>query len=121
MRHIGPGTYEIFLPLAMGGEWYAEITVTVGGKEHTFTGYHVQAEGKHYQQFIKGYNADELGEVPPNASDDMKGMDATDHSTDDHDMDHDMDHGMDHDMDHDEQGGMEQHNESQHSDTGHGS
>ncbi|MDY0323493.1 MAG: FixH family protein [Candidatus Carbobacillus sp.] len=106
MRHIGPGTYELFLPLAMGGEWYAEITVDVGGQSHTFTGYHVQAEGKHYQQFIKGYNADELGEVPP---DDKNGMDSTEGS---------MEH---HDMHQEEHGGMDDPNASQHSDTGHGS
>ncbi|MBT9282041.1 MAG: FixH family protein [Hydrogenibacillus schlegelii] len=64
MRHVGPGTYELRLPLAMAGEWYAEVTVTAGGKTKTFTGYTVRAEGKTVHAFMKGYNADEQGELP---------------------------------------------------------
>ncbi|MBE3594821.1 MAG: FixH family protein [Candidatus Carbobacillus altaicus] len=124
MRHIGPGSYELFLPLAMPGEWYAEITVEAGDKSHTFTGYHVQAEGKHYQQYMKGYNADELGEIPP---DDIGGSDNTDHNgmndehsnTDDH---ADDEHSSMNDRSKDEYGSTEHdQKEPNHGDTGHGS
>lgn len=58
MKEVQTGVYELELPLAMEGEWYAEVTITVGDKEHTYGKYYQKAEGKKHMMYMKGYNAD---------------------------------------------------------------
>ncbi|MBE3597144.1 MAG: FixH family protein [Hydrogenibacillus sp.] len=100
MRRVGTGEYELRLPLAMPGEWYAEVTISAGGKEKTFTGYQVRAEGKAYHLFMKGYNADTQGELPEGWKPDAVQGSADDHGVADeghgsmtHDPGASADHG----------------------------
>lgn len=61
MKKVETGVYKVDLPLAMPGEWYAEITLTKGSESRKVEGFTVQAEGKKYMQYMKGYNADSQG------------------------------------------------------------
>ncbi len=81
MHAVDKGVYELELPLAMAGEWYAEVTLSLGDEERTLDRFTVQAEGKKFMMYMKGYNAD-VG---------------ASHVTE---SDADMDHG---DMDHDKE------------------
>ena len=58
MHNISEGVYELELPLAMAGEWYANITVTNDGDVKLFEGFVLYAEGERQMEFMKGYNAD---------------------------------------------------------------
>ncbi|UCZ52036.1 FixH family protein [Bacillus shivajii] len=51
------GHYQLDLPLAMEGEWYAEVTVKIGDEEKTER-FLINGEGEMVMDFMKGYNAD---------------------------------------------------------------
>lgn len=76
MHEVEKGVYTIELPLAMAGEWYAEVTLTTGSASHTLDRFTVMAEGKKFMMYMKGYNAD-TGAAPQG----------------DMNSNHDMDHG----------------------------
>lgn len=59
MERVSEGVYELALPLAMAGEWYAEITLYVGDQEKKYEGFTVQAEGDKFMEYMKGYNHDQ--------------------------------------------------------------
>lgn len=61
MKRVEKGVYRIELPLAMPGEWQAEITLYQGSETRKVEGFTIQAEGKKYMQYMKGYNADTAG------------------------------------------------------------
>lgn len=58
MHVVEKGVYQLELPLAMAGEWYAEVTLSQGNEERTLDRFTVQAEGKKFMMYMKGYNAD---------------------------------------------------------------
>ncbi|WP_096189461.1 hypothetical protein [Evansella halocellulosilytica] len=57
MDEIEKGYYQIDLPLAMEGEWYAEVTVTNNGEE-SIQRFTLFGEGDMVMDYMKGYNAD---------------------------------------------------------------
>lgn len=59
MEKAQTGIYSIDLPLAMSGDWYAVVTVTMNGQDHTFEDFQFEATGEKNLDFMKGYNADE--------------------------------------------------------------
>lgn len=58
MKRIDEGIYELDLPLAMAGEWYAEITLSVDEQTRTYEGFSVHAEGEMFMEYMKGYHHD---------------------------------------------------------------
>lgn len=64
MQAVEEGKYTVDLPLAMEGEWYAEVTVTYDNEETTER-FSLYAEGDMAEEYMKGYDAD-TGEVPQN-------------------------------------------------------
>ncbi|WP_164984934.1 FixH family protein [Ammoniphilus sp. CFH 90114] len=59
MKRVNPGTYQLELPLAMAGEWYAHVTITEAGVERKVEGFTQQADGDKHMELMKGYHADE--------------------------------------------------------------
>ena len=59
MQQVAEGIYQLDLPLAMAGEWYAEITLSIAGQERTYEGFTVTAEGEMFMEYMKGYNHDQ--------------------------------------------------------------
>jgi hypothetical protein len=59
MKQIEDGLYELDLPLAMAGEWLADVTVIINGEPKVFEGFELFAEGSINKEYIKGYHADE--------------------------------------------------------------
>lgn len=59
MERVSEGIYELSLPLAMAGEWYAEITLSVGEETRKYEGFTVQAEGDMFMEYMKGYHHDQ--------------------------------------------------------------
>lgn len=59
MKKVRPGTYELELPLAMAGEWYAHVTLTQGGVERKVEGFNQLAEGEKHIELMRGYHADQ--------------------------------------------------------------
>ncbi|MFN7251716.1 MAG: hypothetical protein ACK4M9_13095 [Anaerobacillus sp.] len=59
MKRVDIGLYELELPLAMAGEWYANVTVTVEGETIEFSEFAIIAEGPKQVEWMKGYHADQ--------------------------------------------------------------
>jgi hypothetical protein len=59
MKEVDKGLYELELPLAMAGEWYVNVIVTIEGEEFVFEDFSIIAEGPKQLDWIKGYHADE--------------------------------------------------------------
>lgn len=87
MKEKGDGKYELDLPVAMGGKWYAVIRVLdkdgeVVQSEKIADAF--EATGDHAMKYMKGYNADK-----PNG-----GLDENAEMNQNTEMNHDnMDHG----------------------------
>jgi len=62
MTRVEEGVYSVDLPLAMEGDWYAEVTIENDGEEKTEQ-FSVYAEGEMSEEYIRGYDAD-TGKVP---------------------------------------------------------
>lgn len=59
MKRVDTGTYQLDLPLAMAGEWYANVTISEGGQQREIEGFKQQAEGEKKIELMKGYHADQ--------------------------------------------------------------
>ncbi len=62
MEEKDKGKFALDLPLAMEGEWYAEVTVEIDGQEKTER-FVLFAEGEMSEDYIRGYDAD-IDRVP---------------------------------------------------------
>jgi hypothetical protein len=59
MKKVDKGLFELELPLAMAGDWYANVTVTIGGETVEFNDFEIIAEGPKQMEWMKGYHADQ--------------------------------------------------------------
>lgn len=58
MQKGDTGLYELDLPLAMAGDWYVNVSVTIDGNKYEFSDFSIIAEGPKQMEYMKGYNAD---------------------------------------------------------------
>lgn len=58
MKKVDVGYYELDLPLAMAGEWYANVTINANGETFVFEDFTIYGEGPKQMEYMKGFNAD---------------------------------------------------------------